>query len=339
MKTIKNKNKKKKQQQCHRVYINVFHPTSNLAVGSNIATHDNGGAIICCNDSNSNTTLPWWKILSSYEHGICSHKIRALPFAKSITRFPDSWILSILPLLLRIVVSLLVLMISKIRKLSLQVPHASKLSTTIKRFIFYFIIMMYRGWVLYIFVNDIVVPKLLRREIQQQHQEEICWYSDYLLRKKDGSCHGQKFDSSDHIVLFFAHFLPLLIFEALFCLQYPFWPLSVINNSHEDKKEETNSNIPHWTIRLLNAIIPLVLYTVTGYLTILIWLSTTITAAYYHSRTESITGYLLSLTVQIPIGYILLKGRTQTNNTCLSERLVAWIQCFVGLSSEREHLD
>ncbi len=275
-----------------------------------------------------------------------------------MTRFPDSWILSILPLLVRIVVSLFALTISKTRNfyryctnvdvnasaILISLPHGSKLSTSIKRLFFYFVIIQYRGWILYVFMNDVMIPRLRRRQIQEHDmQQSSCWYSDYLLRKNqnnvDSACYGQKFDFSDHIVLFYSHLLPLLVFEALFCLKYPFWPLSVIYTGDEDKKDQDNNKISTRIVGLLNTMIPVFLCTAIGYLNVLIWLSTTITAAYFHTATESITGYLLSLTVQIPIGYIIFASSISSSKTSSFQEFIAWIQYFVGISSEREHLD
>lgn len=51
-------------QDCHRVYVNVI-----SANGGN--TDD----IICCNESNSDASLSWSIIFSSYEHGLCNPRV------------------------------------------------------------------------------------------------------------------------------------------------------------------------------------------------------------------------------------------------------------------------
>lgn len=76
--------------------------------------------------------------------------------------------------------------------------------------------------------------------IQQQQQIEdssTCWYSSLLLSSPSPStihssstsqqqsswiCQGREFDFSDHVVYFYSHVLPLLLFEAIFCFLVPF---------------------------------------------------------------------------------------------------------------------
>ena len=67
------------EQQCQRIYIDVL--TSHTSTSPEYNFHPD--AIICCNNSNSSTSLPWWKIFSSYEHGLCSREVSSFAVCKN----------------------------------------------------------------------------------------------------------------------------------------------------------------------------------------------------------------------------------------------------------------
>ena len=104
------------------------------------------------------------------------------------------------------------------------------LVASIKRMLFYICIFQLRGWGLYVcfnMVEGIIVksdywPKTLGFVGQSMDQDQ-CWYSSLLqIRWRNDPCHGLTFDFSDHVVLFFARHFPTSIFEALFCVLFPF---------------------------------------------------------------------------------------------------------------------
>lgn len=268
-------------------------------------------------------------------------KMRSLPWVKSLTRFPDSWILPIIPLLVRIGIALLSKLIgmrsttsgkdSSVKQSSMF--HATKLSTSMKRLFFYFCIMLFRGFVLYDFANNFIGRKLLLSRFPMTATGSIitgtqeCWYTKFVPIKTKSIhrdfCIGQQFDFSDHIVLFFAHHYSILIMEILFCALYPFWPLKISNhrgepneNSVKGKKSSTSTPVIH-----SNAILPTCFLFLFGYMTIIILFSVYSTATYYHTVLESCVGYILSLFIQIPIGMMIMSNS------------------FIGLSNGQDHYD
>ena len=133
-----------------------------------------------------------------------------------------------------------------------------------------------------------------------------CWYT-HLLKKRlqdSDSCYGLKFDFSDHIVLFFSHSFPIIIFEALFCFLFPFLPLKsrIKVTSDQTIAHAQEYSFLHW---VLNTILPVGLLVIFVYLNIITLLAVHSTAAYFHSVGEVIMGYLISLVVQLPVGWII----------------------------------
>lgn len=179
--------------------------------------------------------------------------------------------------------------------------------------------MQIRGWILYIFMNEIVMKKMILSSFpisamgtinslqqQNQHYSDGCWYSNLLHNSlnnndDDDECYGQTFDFSDHIVLFYAHYYPIMIFEAIFCIIHPFWPSTTSHKPNALVKASKSI----WILFLMNAILPITLLFIFGYLSFIVLVSVYSTSTYFHTVPESIAGYLLSLLVQIPLGIVL----------------------------------
>ena len=225
-------------------------------------------------------------------------QVRAIPLSRSLTRFPDSWLLPLVPIGLRLMIS--------IWNLSHPSPH--DMWTSSKRLILHISIFQFRGWGLYIFLNmlqNTVLGKISSLDSSgTAGQGTFCWYTPMLKKRWQDSdpCYGSLFDFSDHIVLFFSHILPALLLEALFCFLHPFWPKS----NSKLKANEQNSDIKNSSFRVsLNAALSTTLLVAFVYLTFISLVSIHSTAAYFHSIGEVLVGYLISLSVQIPVGWIV----------------------------------
>lgn len=297
-------------------------------------------ALVCCagdQDSN-NKNQKWWSFLSfhagSYEAALCSEKPDTV-FGLKLSSFPSAWILPLIPLLLRMII------ISYQRVLH-KVPCKDNNAWSVqRRFILYFLVMNFRGWALYILLNnveDFVVEWISSKYFQNNfqtssttvsgnliQQSSTCWYQDYLYyeNQRTKACYGKEFDFSDHVVLFFGQILPVAIFEVLFCFLVPLW-----NNVRNDETQESSllnyeefqhtpvgkadkslvktskSNTRGENVVLFGSQALLVVGFL--YLNLMTFRAVHHTAAYFHTASEVIVGYMISLCVQLPLGYIIL---------------------------------
>lgn len=249
-----------------------------------------------------------------------------MPLARSLTKFPDSWLLPLIPIALRI-------LIAACGKLSSVSHTPCGVWTSMRRMVFYFCIFQFRGWGLYVWFN--MLEKLIINTYSDvsgtsQSSEESCWYTPLLKNRWQVSdpCHGLQFDFSDHVVLFFSHHFPTIVFEALFCALFPFWPDA---NKTKDKTDNPRNGgdtaSSSMVQRLLNTILPLALLFFFLYLNFVTLLAVHSTAAYFHSLGEISVGYLISLLVQIPVGKILWAD--------------GWnrMRHLVGFPYDREHVE
>jgi hypothetical protein len=136
------------------------------------------------------------------------------------------------------------------------------------------------------------------------------------------NCYGQDFDFSDHVVLFFGQILPVTLFEVLFCFLVPLWGSSSSNTSNSPLGRSSSSSLSNSTntkkrkgssIGLMQFIPQSIRYVlflllIGGflYLNFITFIAVYHTAAYFHTATEVIVGYIVSLCIQLPLGYILL---------------------------------
>lgn len=249
-----------------------------------------------------------------------------------------------MPLLLRLLIIVCTVLLTTFYSNCTPIPLKLKLSTSMKRLFFYFCMMQFRGWILYIFMNDVVMKHFVNHTMgisisamgepqQKQQQQEQCWFTKHLRRNHDIECHGQEFDFSDHIVLFYAHFLPIIIMETAICYKYPLWSPT---KSLKDQQQLVPQNERSFMKRFISALKVFLLTCVFVwfvYFNFVVYISAVSTTTYFHTVPESIVGYVLSLFVQIPIGLLLtVAGGKQPSK-------LQQLQCFVGLQLDREHAD
>lgn len=328
---------KASMSNCKKLYVNVY---------STSPKED--GAMICCMEYSSNSQ--WWNMFS-YDGFLCNNKIRSMPLSRSITKFPDSWLLPLIPLSLR----LLIAVFGKLANRPHESPH--DIWTNTKRLMFHILLFLFRGWGLYVFLNmveDIVlssslVAKNIPSITDHAPGSESCWYSPFLksdwMKTEDSlgasSCHGLPFDFSDHIVLFFSHSFPSMMFEGSFCLLFPFLPVrcssfsqgtgvgrgQMEGNNAMPKDEENGRFLKNMMVITWNTLLPMLLLVAFLYLNVLTLLAVHSTAAYFHSVGEVLVGYLISLIVQIPVGMIIWAEEWRH------------VRSLVGFPMDREHLD
>lgn len=222
---------------CERAFMNVFALSS---IDYN--------AVICAEESND-MNMP------SY-----------LPFSKSLSKFPQAWILPLFPFIIRGLVLLFQLLTSQ----RLITNHKA----SSQRLCLYVGIMTFRGVVLFLAFN--AVEDL----ISKPKNSESCWYDDSLQQSK-GSCYGRSFDFSDHFVLYFAQYLPIALLEVLHSFEFPFWKFS---SKH--------------------ILVPALLAGGLLYLYLITLLSAYKTATYFHTPVEVIIGMIISMLVQLPLCYL-----------------------------------
>lgn len=253
-----------------------------------------------------------------------------LPFARRLTKFPDSWLLPLIPILLRIVTVQFRRLCSTTSVADSSEPHHHSMWVTFRRFVSFIVVMNFRGWALYILFNmiqDTIASKFSAATMDEATAVDDpsgmdeCWYQHLLhsRQQSEHTCYGRRFDFSDHVVLFFGHVLPVVLFEVLFCFLLPFWPTAGSKSAVQPSNRSSDTGSSHRTTgstaestrstlfvnHLPTGIIPIFLLLSFIYLNILVFMAVHRTAAYFHTSTEIAVGYLISLLVQIPLGIIL----------------------------------
>ena len=310
-------NPKAVSSKCSKAYVNVY-----------ASSQEEPDAIVCCDGSHPSTS---W-LTGTYAGALCVPPPKFLPFARRLTKFPDSWLLPLIPILLRVVtVQFRRLFASNGNNIhscagvagakDAHEPHHHSHWVTFRRLLSYVVIMNFRGWALYILFNMIQDSIASRFSSSWTAGEvgahdggttmdnmEHCWYRELLHSSKqdDPTCYGRRFDFSDHVVLFFGHVLPVVLFEVLFCFLLPFWPSSSVPKV--DKKDDqisSASSAREHKLHLPTGVVPIFLLVSFVYLNILVFMAVHRTAAYFHTSTEIVCGYAISLLVQIPLGILL----------------------------------
>jgi len=197
-------------------------------------------------------------------------------------------------------------------------PHVS-IRITLRRFLFYFLLLNFRGFGLYIGANAledyIILPWItgstvvsplrthsmsdIEHEIQyKDNNEPECWYKEVLKSHHKAAmennghsdCYGRPFDFSDHVVLFLAHYLPIFVLEMLLYFNFPFWgPTSTARSA------ATKHGII-WNVLHVGLFI---------YLHLLVLHALYHTAVYFHTPAEIIVGFIVSLVLQLPLIYLM----------------------------------
>ena len=195
-------------------------------------------------------------------------------------------------------------------------PHKS-IKTTLKRFLFYFLLLNFRGWGLYIGANAledyVILPWItgntvvsplrtnslsdVEHDLHYKNKEPDCWYKEVLKAHHKSAmengghadCYGRPFDFSDHVVLFLAHYLPIFVMEMLLYYSFPFW-------------DPTPATKQRWSTGMVwNALYGCLFL----YLHLLILHALYHTAVYFHTPAEIVVGYAVSLIMQLPMAYLV----------------------------------
>jgi hypothetical protein len=226
-------------ETCKKGFVNVL-----------AKTRDEIGAAICCDDDASNTS----SLL------LCVH---AHPYLyKQLTRLPGAMVLPLVPFVLRQITVLIETMDSGL--------PTEKMKISLVRLSLYLAVFMFRTFVLFLGAN------MLEHALVDS-AVEVCWYSD--LHRGPSSCHGSRFDFSDHTVLYFGQILPIALFEFLHIFVSHHW-----NSTWK------------FTMSVLFCYLPY-LYYITLY-------GEFNTAAYFHTGSEIAVGYVISLLIQVPLAYL-----------------------------------
>jgi hypothetical protein len=144
-----------------------------------------------------------------------------------------------------------------------------------RRLYLYIGLIQVRGWVLYLVFDQL-------EEFLVATVGNDCWYHR-LLPVGHAICQGRVTDFSDHIVLYFAQITPLALTEVLHSLAIPYW------NSADGPGKSGNRLMP--TLLIVGML----------YLYFITFLGAFKTAAYFHTGPEILSGYLVSLVVQVPL--------------------------------------
>ena len=329
-------------------------------------------AFVCCAAQESSIIETISGNPKQYRSDLCIPRLpyfnismQQIPFSRRLTRFPEAWILPMLPILIRLFYQLISSLwslikpdfkLKPIRSPSTGSDSSSKskpalekivlassfadsstsasntkaqtlgheyIRTTLQRILFYFAILNLRGWGLYVSANAIedyiIVPWFTGKRVVSpvrtnsvsdvehniQSLNHDCWYKDVLKTHHRNEmesvyysdCYGRPFDFSDHIVLFLAHYLPIFVMEIIYFWMFP----CCVSSQHQ-------STLKYFITRVYSAI-HMVLFL---YMHVIVLQATYQTSAYFHTSTEVIVGYLISLLLQCPIFYLLYSVRWTT---------------------------
>lgn len=168
-----------------------------------------------------------------------------------------------------------------------------------RRIALYISIMIFRGWILYVGLNDlednVVLPLI------QTKNDEDCWYQSYF--PADQSCRGRDFDFSDHMVLFYGQILPVSLFETIHTFRNPYW--------HQDNYYRSKT----W---------PIILILSQVYLHMITSLGAYKTVSYFHTVGESCTGFAVGALLFIPLWWL---------QCSMSSLATKWRTFFFGIPS------
>jgi hypothetical protein len=154
-----------------------------------------------------------------------------------------------------------------------------------RRLCLYVFLMNFRGWALYIGFNrlegKLVTPS-----------PENCWYRDWL-REGQSQCHGQAFDFSDHVVLYFGQILPIALIEVMHALEQPYW---TERSSFRSINNNPNIASTHF--------LPISLVAGLLYLHFVTYVGAYTTTSYFHTFPEVCAGFIISLLIHVPMGIL-----------------------------------
>ena len=282
------------------------------------------GATICCPDPESLIRHPSW---NGYRRGLCGDRrgrAQSGGIGGRLTRFPDAWLLPLVPLLLRLAWEAFVSagiwgrMRGRGGGGDGKPVVTAALTDGLRRLCYYVALMSVRGWVLYVFLNwsgGYALDAIGWPSSPGGVDGGDCWYKDLLkprLRDGDEACYGRRFDFSDHVVLFYGQYLPVAISELTHYL---------VRGEGSGSSPGANDPI------LIRAV-------VVGYVLYLSYICASAamrTAMYFHTPLEILVGYGISLIASVPAA-ILSGGGRMTMMTTTSKR---WDRAtrFVGMAA------
>ncbi len=312
---------------CIRAYVNVL----SSAVDEDLA------AVCCSNLDEKKHVINIEQYRSNLCHprmpvfGVPPHRV---PFALRLTRPVEAWVLPLLPIFIRLIFQLVMLMHSALLRYrgcqgeSTSTSYCKSIMTTLRRLLFYVLLLNFRGWCLYIGANAvedyIVLPWLTGYTTVSQlrtipmsdmdhdlysNTEPSCWYKDVLKPHHklatdiDGhyGCYGRSFDFSDHVVLFLAHYIPTFVMEMLVYHAYPFWETATT-----DEGTTQRSRAHFFSKGVIWDALHIFLFL---YMHLLIFHVLKQTATYFHTPAEILVGYGISMTVQVPLMCLMCSER------------------------------
>lgn len=204
-------------------------------------------------------------------------------FAQRLSKFPDAWVLPLFPLLVRGALHFY-------RAFHRRTSSVWTISENIharRRLYLYLALIQVRGWILYLTLDEL-------EDSLAPDAGSNCWYEG-MLHANYQPCQGRSSDFSDHVVLYFAQILPIALTEVVHSFVWPFWDVT------DGRETTTTPVLRSRTFLRQNHVVPtvLVLWLINLYLVTM--LGAYKTSAYFHTYQEIVIGFLISLTVQIPL--------------------------------------
>jgi hypothetical protein len=275
---------------CTRTFVNVLATSARET-----------NAVQCCPTTTTTTTTTmgitqdeeFSSSSSSSSAFVACDSTNFLPFEKSLTDFPEAWVYPLFPWLYRFIWECLV-PVNFATKHHPKHPRTSTTSSTmgaLQRLGLYLMIMMIRGWILYLGMNALEQTVLSMPLLPTDDQS--CWYKSMLSVNNNNSnssstsenisgttsfdsCYGRMFDFSDHIVFYFVQYLAIITTEYVDALA----------------SCETGPTTPGFVV-----LTGLVLY-----LHVVVYAGVYKTSRWFHTGTEILVGWVLALvSVTLPL--------------------------------------
>jgi len=227
-------------------------------------------AIICCHQNKEDDDHHLSKL--------CQKKSIHMSLAGRLTKFPDAWLIPLFPMILQWVYNCIQ---------SKQIYFGwGDSSTTWMRFGFYVLVMNFRGFILFLGANEL-------EELVTAPSPTECYYDD-MLKAHQSPCYGNHFDFSDHVVLYFAQILSIPFMETLYCVGFELL----------SRRESGSGGTPDRRQHPRFGILHVIMVSCMLYLYIITLMGVRKTTSYFHSPSEVLVGYILSLSLQLPLAYL-----------------------------------
>jgi len=306
---------------CDKAFVNVH----SLTIDEDLA------AICCTGTDKSNKRIStiddgWYQShLCHPRLPVVGAPIQQLPFAGRLSRILEAWLVPLLPILFHLIYQLVV---PERKKVKTEV-HSSQRSvrTTLRRLLFYILLLNLRGFVLYLGANAFEEHVVHQYWMTAGDIENGCWYKETLkAHQKSEDCYGRLFDFSDHVVLFLANYLAIFVAEVLIIYSQPFWDdaATTTTTTTTTGKLQTKQGEPGCLFTIC-AMFNTIFVFLFAYLHVIVCHALYQTTAYFHTAAEVFVGYVVSLIIQLPVIYFMCTERQE-------------LKAFVGLPSSKEHL-